>query len=1224
MIRVDLHCHSNVSDGALTPAALADRLAADKVAVAALTDHDSIAGLEEFRRRLTRHGIACIPAVEISALHRGKAAHLLAYGFDPAHPELRANLDAIRRCLTGARDSIAGALRERHPDGTAHVAPLPGAVAGRLELRDAIALVHRAGGRAFLAHPLFMEPSPDKLDALLPELQALGLDGIEAIYPAFTPDQQSRLLEIARRRRLLVCAGSDFHHSGMLTGVEFPLAHWQAFRNALLASRPNAPPPGPERPPERRARPIRRLSFILRIVLPTLVALGLFAIALLNVILPALEHSLLERKRETIRELVNAAWGVLAEADQEVRQGEATMEQAQRLARRRIETMRYGPDGKDYFWLQDLHPRILMHPYRPDLNGHDVTEFRDARGVAIFVEFANLVRRQNEGFVDYVWQWKDDPRRLAPKESYIRGFPPWGWVVGTGMYIEDVAAETARFERHLLLVVAGIGLAIILLLLYVIRESLGLEQARREAEDNLRATTERYRAIVEAAHEGTLLLIGGRCRYANPTLLAQLGYSETEIELLDLADILPGPPDNARVYAHLRQSATSGADNLAGTLRTRDGRLLDGCLSLHPIAVAGNAGLILQVREAVPRDHAHSNRSASGAAPDTLLPEIAQNLSRGLFRAQAHARGAIVTVNPAALELLPALGAGDADQPAELAVVFETPAAFEDFRRELERTGLARHRLHRPLPDGRRRTISLEARLIHDEHGNARCLDGCVEDTTAEIRRDEERDALIARLQTALLFLHEPVERLWHPTAPLSPDTPIRQVAELMTAQDSDALLVRSEGDAPPCLVTDRLLRTRLIAGDIAPDQPVRRIAREPALTIPRGTPVYEALLTMQTRGVEHLAVTDEQGLVAGLLHSRDILNLHHHEATFLTETIARAATPDAVADACRRAPMLVTALLDAGAHTRQITRLVSSICESATQRLAELAFAELGPPPCPFVFLALGSHGRREMTPLADQDNALLFDPPDAAGDTAAAQAYFLRLGERICAGLDHAGYPFCRGGIMARNPAWCRALQDWEQVTTAWIRGAAPQQVLEFNAFLDFRPVLGNPELAARLRFHVRESLRATPAFLPFLARDMLRFRPPSALWLRRLLGAHRPGATLFDVKEAMMPIEGFARLYALRHRIEETHTLDRLEALGRRGLISEADLRETELAYNVLLGLRLAHHAANLRDGRPADNQVDRARLDSADRARLRGAFVRVAAIQKRISYEFLGGT
>ena len=114
-----------------------------------------------------------------------------------------------------------------------------------------------------------------------------------------------------------------------------------------------------------------------------------------------------------------------------------------------MEALRYGKEGKDYFWIQDMQPRMVMHPYRSDLNGKDVSEFTDPRGVAIFVEFARQVERAGEGYLNYVWQWKDDPTRLEPKESFVKGFSPWGWVIGTGIYTDDVRAEIDRLERNL-------------------------------------------------------------------------------------------------------------------------------------------------------------------------------------------------------------------------------------------------------------------------------------------------------------------------------------------------------------------------------------------------------------------------------------------------------------------------------------------------------------------------------------------------------------------------------------------------------------------------------------------------------------------------------------------------------------------------------------------------------------------------------------------------------
>jgi signal transduction histidine kinase len=95
-----------------------------------------------------------------------------------------------------------------------------------------------------------------------------------------------------------------------------------------------------------------------------------------------------------------------------------------------------------------MQPRMIMHPYRSDLNGQELLTFTDPRGVHIFVEFAALVQREGEGYINYVWQWKDDPQRLEPKESYVKGFAAWGWIIGTGLYIDDVNQEIARNFRR--------------------------------------------------------------------------------------------------------------------------------------------------------------------------------------------------------------------------------------------------------------------------------------------------------------------------------------------------------------------------------------------------------------------------------------------------------------------------------------------------------------------------------------------------------------------------------------------------------------------------------------------------------------------------------------------------------------------------------------------------------------------------------------------------------
>jgi len=197
---------------------------------------------------------------------------------------------------------------------------------------------------------------------------------------------------------LLTSGGSDLHdlRTGDRPGIEMPLDSWKRFRDAVCSELrlPSAERSAEGKLPGHLASRFRMRNFLLHILCPSLLAIILFVGALFGLLLPALGQSLLDRKREMIRELVASAWSILAEAEALEKNGEMSREQAQELARLRIQAMRYGREANDYFWLQDMYPHIIMHPYRPDLNGKDVSDYRDTRGVHIFKEFSQLVRQQ--------------------------------------------------------------------------------------------------------------------------------------------------------------------------------------------------------------------------------------------------------------------------------------------------------------------------------------------------------------------------------------------------------------------------------------------------------------------------------------------------------------------------------------------------------------------------------------------------------------------------------------------------------------------------------------------------------------------------------------------------------------------------------------------------------------------------------------------------------------
>jgi CBS domain-containing protein len=588
-VLVNLHCHSDRSDGELSPALLAERLAAAGARYAALTDHDTVEGLAEFRAALLGRGVGAVDGVEITAASAWGELHILGYGFDPAHPGLLAFLeDARRRTDDGVQGFVDTLKRIRQ-------------AAGARPVEEAIGILHAAGGAAFLAHPLSYGLGENAVEEAVRALKAAGLDGLEAVYGPYAPEERSRLADMASVMDLAVSAGSDCHGPGIDGGMHPAVAmnntDWTRFRGLLLRS-----PKRPARADGRRPRRKGAGAFAARIIAPALTAMALFILSIFAVMLPSFERILLDRKKDMIRELANSAVSILREYASEEAAGRLSRTQAQGAAAARIRDLRYGAEGKDYFWITDMRPVMIVHPYRPELDGTNVAGYADADGVRVFVEFVNAVRDKEEGYVEYLWQWMDDSHRIVPKLSFVKRFPAWDWIVGTGIYIDDVNAEIQRVTASLIRLSAGIAAGMALLLLIVVQQSHAIEHRRRKAESALRDSHERYRALVEAAQEGLVVVIGGACSYANPTFLSMLGCTEEELSLLGISEILrpyPGAEAEARAFVESLDSphGSRGAGVLEAILIGRDGRETDVVLKASGLEIGGRAGTILIARD---------------------------------------------------------------------------------------------------------------------------------------------------------------------------------------------------------------------------------------------------------------------------------------------------------------------------------------------------------------------------------------------------------------------------------------------------------------------------------------------------------------------------------------------------------------------------------------------------------------------------------------------------
>jgi len=437
----------------------------------------------------------------------------------------------------------------------------------------------------------------------------------------------------------------------------------------------------------------------------------------------------------------------------------------------------------------------------------------------------------------------------------------------------------------------------------------------------------------------------------------------------------------------------------------------------------------------------------------------------------------------------------------------------------------------------------------------------------------------------------------------------------------SSILIRKTEGDFVG-LITDSDLRNRVIAAGRDTGLPVAEIMSTPLETVPRSALVFEALIKMMSRRLKHLAVTDAQGGVVGVLTDRDILMSQSSSPLFLIREIGAARTTQDLFDKQARLPAMIKSQIDNGAKAENITRLITTIAEGILTKLIDFALERHGPPPVPFAFMILGSEGRNEQTLKTDQDNAIVHADV-AASDLPEVSAYFLKFGDTVCNWLDRAGYAFCEGGIMAKNPTWCQPLSAWKAYFSRWIHAAQPEDLLHTSIFFDFRGAYGDAALIEALRTHLFESLVGWAGFFRHLTENALHFKPPLGFFRNFVVEPKGRNRNTFDIKRAMMPIVDLARIYALHHRIAETNTLERLRRLHLDQVLSWPETNDLEQSYSFMLHLRFIRQvSAILDDKNIPDNQVNPKKLSRIEQTMLKEIFRRIEKFQAKLEFDFIG--
>ncbi len=446
----------------------------------------------------------------------------------------------------------------------------------------------------------------------------------------------------------------------------------------------------------------------------------------------------------------------------------------------------------------------------------------------------------------------------------------------------------------------------------------------------------------------------------------------------------------------------------------------------------------------------------------------------------------------------------------------------------------------------------------------------------------------------------------------------IRQAAELMSQKNVSSVMIM-DGTSLAGIITDRDLRKRCIAAGVSTDRPVSQIMTTDLETIQESSLAIQALMTMTRLHVHHLPVKRGDSVV-GMLTATDLARHQSTNSAYLASDIRKAAGVDDLAQVSERLPDMQFQLANSNASALHIGEAISSITDSLTARLIEMAEAELGPPPVCYVWLCGGSQARREQTSHSDQDNALLISDemkPEHA-------EYFETLAQRVCDGLNACGFVYCPGNAMATNPKWRQTLQIWRKYFNTWINRPEPMALMLSSIFFDLRPVYGEFELYHELRSDILSKTRCNGIFTAFMAANALQHRPPLGFFRTFVLIHGGKHDDTFDIKHrGIVPITDIARVFALDQGLVPVNTTERLEAAAETSVLSR-DMGENLVdALEFIASIRVYHQAEQIRKGQNPDNYLSPEELSDLERRHLKDAFRVIQEMQDAMENRYQGG-
>jgi CBS domain-containing protein len=447
----------------------------------------------------------------------------------------------------------------------------------------------------------------------------------------------------------------------------------------------------------------------------------------------------------------------------------------------------------------------------------------------------------------------------------------------------------------------------------------------------------------------------------------------------------------------------------------------------------------------------------------------------------------------------------------------------------------------------------------------------------------------------------------------------VQNVAQLMTDNLMGCVIVH-EHNLPIGILTDSDLRIKIATGRFYITTLVSNVMSTPVITVSENLSLAEAQLFMLRYNVTHLCVTvdgSDKTEIKGVISQQDIIAAQANNPGVLIKESKQAANGEELKSLREKLEQFIGTSIDKKIPLSHINSITGEVNTAIIKRAIDLAILEIGSPPSRFVWLNIGSQGRKEQLLMTDQNNILVFE--DVALDKHKdVKDYFLKMANKVVATLTIIGYKASAFGHNANNPIWCNTLSDWKKNYNDWIDAPNSKTNAICGIFFDYEFVYGELRIEEALTENIFDNIKKKKKFFAFLGNESV--KKPAAIGFFKQFNVEEEGAfkNLFDLKNrGLMPYIDAARLLILSNNIQGiNNTFMRFKQLAI-AEIKYADIYNNAAeAFLLLSKFRTLEGLKNASDGQ----YINLDELSKSDKEKLKNAFLPIKDLEDIIKNKF----